>query len=351
MKAVITEIRGKMAVLLFDDGRIIKIKNKSYELGQEVNFMKINSNFKKVAAFAAAACFLLISGSSVFAYYTPSSYVSLDVNPSIEFSVNVFDRVIKVTGVNDDGTEIINEINIDNLKNKNIAEAVDLIVEEISKEGYLESDDAGIVIAASSEDMDKADELAQKLEDSAAEACEENSAEVIVTAEAVGKERVDEARELGVTPGKLNLVEKLKESSENPDSIDMNEWLNKPVKEIMAQTKENKKAEKSIPDNKKKNEQSTTQETTIPADTQISEKNTEQNSEQEMNSGTETQIKNQNANKEKNSDTQTQVKEQKTNQGKNPNAETQIKEKNTEQEKNSDTETQIKNQNSNKGKN
>ena len=197
-----------------------------------------------MAAFAAAACFLLISGGSVFAYYTPSSYVSLDVNPSIEFSVNIFDRVIKVTGVNDDGTEIINEISIDNLKNKNIADAVNLIVDEISKEGYLESDDAGIVISTSSEDMDKADELAQKLENSVAEACEENNAEVTVTAEAVGKKRVDEARELGVTPGKLNLVEKLKESSEDPDSIDMNEWLNKPVKEIMAQTKENKKRDK-----------------------------------------------------------------------------------------------------------
>ena len=344
MKAVITEIRGKMAVLLSDDGRITKIKNKGYELGQEVDFMKTNSNFKKAVTFAAAACFLLISGGSVFAYYTPSSYVSLDVNPSIEFSVNIFDRVIKITGVNDDGTEIINEISIDNLKNKNIADAVNLIVDEISKEGYLESDDAGIVISTSSEDMDKADELAQKLEDSATEACEENNAKVTVTAEAVGKKRVDEARELGVTPGKLNLVEKLKESSEDPDSIDVNEWLNKPVKEIMAQTKENKKAEKSIPENKKKNEQSTTQETTIPTDTQISEKNTEQNSEQEMNSGAETQIKNQNANKEKNSDTQTQVKESKPNQGKNPNAETQItkkSEQSTTQETTVPVDTQI----------
>ena len=344
MKAVITEIREKKAVLLFDDGRITKIKNKGYELGQEVDFMKTNSNFKKAMTFAAAACFLLISGGSVFAYYTPSSYVSLDVNPSIEFSVNIFDRVIKITGVNDDGTEIINEISIDNLKNKNIADAVNLIVDEISKEGYLESDDAGIVISTSSEDMDKADELAQKLEDTATEACEENNAEVTVTAEAVGKKRVDEARELGVTPGKLNLVEKLKESSEDPDSIDMNEWLNKPVKEIMAQTKENKKDEKSIPDNKKKNEQSTTQETTIPTDTQISEKNTEQNSEQEMNSGAETQIKNQNANKEKNSDTQTQVKEPKPNQGKNPNAETQItkkSEQSTTQETTVPVDTQI----------
>ena len=61
---------------------------------------------------------------------------------------------------------------------------------------------------------------------------------------AVGRERVEEARELGVTPGKLNLVQKLMDSSENPEEIDVEEWLNKPVKEINKAIKENRKAAK-----------------------------------------------------------------------------------------------------------
>jgi hypothetical protein len=38
---------------------------------------------------------------------TPAGYLSLDVNPSIELTVNRFDRVIAATGRNDDGTTVL----------------------------------------------------------------------------------------------------------------------------------------------------------------------------------------------------------------------------------------------------
>ena len=55
-------------------------------------------------------------------------------------------------------------------------------------------------------------------------------------------ERVEVARELGVTPGKLNLVEKLISSSDGSESINLEEWLDKPVKDIMKATIENRKS-------------------------------------------------------------------------------------------------------------
>jgi hypothetical protein len=66
-----------------------------------------------------------------------------------------------------------------------------------------------------------------------------NNSQALVIGEAVGLERVEEAKELGITPGKLNLIEKLIESSEDPESVTKEDWLDKSVKEIMEQTKEN----------------------------------------------------------------------------------------------------------------
>ena len=250
MKAVITEIRGDTAVLLSDDGCIVKVKNKNYELGQEVGMnMMLKSNFKKI--IATAASLILVLGGSAVAYYTPTTYISFDVNPSIEYSANMFNRVISVKGVNDDGSKIIDEIKLSNLKNKNINDAVALTVDEVSQAGYLDAEGAGVVITTSSSNMEKAEELAKNLEKTANESCEKNNLEAVANAEAVGKDRVDEAKELGVTPGKLNLVEKLKESAQDPDSFDTNEWLNKSVKDIMSQTKQNKEQEKNA--NKEKN--------------------------------------------------------------------------------------------------
>ena len=251
MKAVVTEICGNTAVLLSDDGYIVKVKNRNYELGQEMKLnMKTKLTTKRIATTAAAACFVLAIAGGASAYYIPTAYVSLDVNPSIEYGVNMFHKVVSVKGVNDDGTEIVNEINLDNLKNENINDAISLTVDQIAKENYLNTEgsgeEAGIEITTSEQDMDQADDLAEELEEAANQACEENDCNnVEVNAEAVGRQRVLEAQKLGVTPGKLNLVEKLQASAADPTSIDINEWLNKPVKDIMAQTKLNREQAKN----------------------------------------------------------------------------------------------------------
>ncbi len=252
MKGVVVEINNHTAAILSDEGCVVKTRNDNYQIGQEVEIsMKKQINFKKVIAFAsAAACILAMFGISAYAYYTPYTYVSLDVNPSIEYSVNRFDRVLSVTGVNDDGTEIINNLELDNLENKSIEDAISLTVDEISDAGYLDSNVGGVAITTSSDDMDSAGELAETLETVVNNSVEDNNHEATVIAQAVGANRVAEARELGVTPGKLNLVEKMLENAENADTINKEEWLHKSVKEIMAKTKEYKEINRE----KEKNE-------------------------------------------------------------------------------------------------
>ena len=252
MKGIVVEINNHTAAVLSDEGCVVKTRNDNYQIGQEVEIsMKKQINFKKGFAFAsAAACILAMFGISAYAYYTPYTYVSLDVNPSIEYSVNRFDRVLSVTGVNDDGTEIINNLELDNLENKSIEDAISLTVDEISDAGYLDSNAGGVAITTSSDDMDSAGELAETLETVVNNSVEDNNHEATVIAQAVGANRVAEARELGVTPGKLNLVEKMLENAENADTISKEEWLHKSVKEIMAKTKEYKEINRE----KEKNE-------------------------------------------------------------------------------------------------
>jgi len=267
MKGIVVEINNHTAAVLSDEGCIVKVSNSNYQIGQEVEIsMKKQFKFKKIFAFAsAAACILVAFGISAYAYNTPYTYVSLDVNPSIEYSVNRFERVLSVKGVNDDGTEIINGIELDNLENKSIEDAISLTVDEISDEGYLDSNAGGIVIKTSSDDMAKASELAQTLEDVANKGVEKNNHEAVVTADAVGADRVAEAQELGVTPGKLNLVEKMMECAGNAENINKEEWLHKSVKDIMAKTNEykeiNQEEEQNAGEDTQNQEKNTNKET------------------------------------------------------------------------------------------
>lgn len=238
MKAVIVEIKGEFASALSDDGCFSTIKNVGYETGQIILLSRPKSTIaKKLTMLTASAAAVLILGVGTWAYASPYSYVSLDVNPSIEYIVNRFDRVLRVNAVNDDGEEILKEINLKELKNRSIQDALTQTVDQIQKAGYFNGQEAGgIVIATSAQNTDKAEDLALELQSAVEEEIVENSENVTVETFSVTKERVDQAKELGVTPGKLNLVEKLQESASGEDNIDLEEWLNKPVKDIMKAT-------------------------------------------------------------------------------------------------------------------
>ncbi|SHL40188.1 hypothetical protein SAMN02745136_04805 [Anaerocolumna jejuensis DSM 15929] len=302
MKSVVVEIRGKFAAVLSDDGSITKVRNRNYAVGQEIlpekaachskagnesglllkekekgMIMKKLHITKKLAVCAACVAFLLLcSGTGIWAYASPYSYVSLDVNPSIYYTLNRFDQVINVKAVNDDGKIILEKIKISGLKHKSIEKAILTTVERISKEGYFTrnntpavtdsavekpnstntgakvvtgsaiSIDGGIVITVSSGNAKLSHGLVKDIRKTVKAFVKENKENVEVEVSSVGLERVKEARELGVTPGKLNLVEKLKQSAADPNSIKVEEWLNKPVKDIMKEIKKNRKAADSI---------------------------------------------------------------------------------------------------------
>lgn len=236
MKGIVVEIKSNDVVVLSDDGVISKLKNNNYEIGQVIVMKNNKSRSKRfiagAASFVATIAICTIGG---FAYFTPTDYVSLDVNPSIEYSVNMFDRVLDIKAVNDDGEEILKSLYLDN---HTIEEAVKLTLEELIEKGYLTDDeDGGVIVTTSNPDLEEATKLANELKAEIQSFINEQE-DVIAEVEAlaVGKERVEEARKLGVTPGKLNLVQKLQASTDG--AINIKEWLNKPVKEINKTIKE-----------------------------------------------------------------------------------------------------------------
>ena len=103
MKAVIVDLNGNDAVALRDDGQFEKIKNKNYTIGQELTIQSQVIRFPKQAAVAASVAIVVAACGSMGSYTwsNPISYVSLDINPSIAYSLNEFNRVIAVDGMND----------------------------------------------------------------------------------------------------------------------------------------------------------------------------------------------------------------------------------------------------------
>lgn len=100
------------------------------------NTKKNKFNFK--VAVACASFILLAFVSAYYLYFTPISYVDIDVNPSVELLVNRFGKVIDVEAYNEDGEEILQGINVRHI---NYEKAIDELIYAMEQNGYLTEDE------------------------------------------------------------------------------------------------------------------------------------------------------------------------------------------------------------------
>lgn len=231
MKNVVVEIQGKYAVLMSDAGDFIRIRNRNYKIGQRLDKgrRKTKAGWVKWAVAAAAAVVLLFGGGA-YAYYTPYTDVSFDINPSLELSTNIFDTVIDIRAINEDAAQLLKKIQLNGCDLKT---AMIKLVDELVNEGYLTVDEAaGIILTASSQDQDRARTMLQDMKKTLDQEMDRYKVHADIQGECIGGELRIRARELGVSPGKLMLAERYAQSTGNPAAVNIKEWLNKPVKDI-----------------------------------------------------------------------------------------------------------------------
>lgn len=162
------------------------------------------NEMKKFAIAACVALLLLVGGG--FVYSTPTSYLCVDINPSIELGINPLGRVISATALNDDGDAILTDVDVIGMK---VNRAVNLIVDAAVDKGYIEKDDTSFVeLTAVTDDQTKAGKLLKDAEEGTNEALKKNEVGAQVGQAAVSHARAAEAKALGISPGRMNLFQK-----------------------------------------------------------------------------------------------------------------------------------------------
>lgn len=121
---------------------------------------KNSAKFRLVTLAPVFAVLLLCIGIGNWYFWEmPVSYVSVDVNPSIELTLNRRNRVTDAKSRNRDGAKVLEHLQ---LKGKDYLEAVELLVESDAMQPYLTADAELTVTVASV----KAEELLSGLQDS-----------------------------------------------------------------------------------------------------------------------------------------------------------------------------------------
>jgi hypothetical protein len=213
MKAIVAEIDKKQMIVITDKGDFIKVKRQlSAGIGDEIELkpQKTYPAYRRLAGMAACFLAFIFLSTGVYAYYTPYSYVSVDINPSIALSLNRFERVISVNPLNEDAVSLIKDTK--NLKNQDIDEALSEIIKSASEKGYINKETENqVMVVVSAKDLKEEKELKDTVTVAAAKELSKVNDNYGVTVEKTSVESYKNALSNKVSPGKEILADKLRE--------------------------------------------------------------------------------------------------------------------------------------------
>ena len=129
---------------------------------------KNKSHLKRVRLyqFIAAAAVLFLAFSIVIPLMRKQKFedvaavIDIDVNPSIELSINKHDRVVKVKAVNDDAKTVLENMD---LKGTQTNVAINAIMGSMLEHGYLKTDTRYVLVSVESKSKVSSKELEQKV--------------------------------------------------------------------------------------------------------------------------------------------------------------------------------------------
>src|SRR5690554_5865583 len=204
--------------------------------GKASNLKKRSGRPMKKLLLAMAAAVILFIGSFAGAYTymkSPVAYISLDINPSVELGVNALNKVVSVEGINEEGKEILQGKSLINVE---VTDALSQLVDSAADKNYINDDGSTVIsITAESKNEKKAEKLTEICEEAVNGSISEKEVNAVVYKDCSEPSLRKEAKELGISPGKLKLIKSVQALD---PSITVEELKEAKVSDIMLKANE-----------------------------------------------------------------------------------------------------------------
>ena len=225
MKAIVLETEGREAAVLLRDGTI-RVARGIYEVGQTFDYVSAPAHRQWIAA-AAVFIAMLGLGTGWLADRNFVSYadVSLDVNPSIVYSVNKLGRVLSVAAVNADAEAIVAAL--DDVRFEPLSDAVTKTLSLLEADGYLDEDETDYVLMnVSADDAARREALVSQIE-AALTATMESDPSIEYRIDRSDRDTAREAAAQGMSAGRYAAWQQA------PETRDQEEYETIPVQRII----------------------------------------------------------------------------------------------------------------------
>jgi len=157
---------------------------------------------------AAAAMFVLLLGGGVYGYHLtgiPTDHIQMDVNPSIELTLNTFGRVISCEPVNTDADPIVDRFD---LQGRSLDYAVAKLTGALMDAGYITDEKNTVLVGAYGSRTALSAELAEQAASAVSDAAREGGVKAAVLSHyfTATDQLSALARALGVSQSKAALI-------------------------------------------------------------------------------------------------------------------------------------------------
>lgn len=180
---------------------------------------------KSIIIFLFILILLLVVIGYIFLNNRVVSTINLDINPSIEISLDKEDKVIKVKALNNDAKSIVSK----EYKNKTIDKTFELLVKKLIDNNYINNNNLDIILYI--DGTIKTEDVTKKIEFIFGK--QEIHTELTII-DNITKEDILLAKKYNISPSKAAYINSIKEKNEN---IDIESLIDKPIHEL-AETKQ-----------------------------------------------------------------------------------------------------------------
>lgn len=203
-KGILLEKDGK-GIVLTADGEFRYIPSPQAEVGAEVPLPSTPPQRWRLLSLAAALAAVFI-GLGLYRYFLPApvAYVALDINPSLELGIDRQERVVKVVCLNEEARRLAAGVKVRGLP---VTKAVTVLLGRAKALEYLDSRRSGVVLVtviSVRKDAPVPVEV-ERLAEVAVRQLEKEQVPAKVVAATVPAAFREEARRLGLSPGRYAL--------------------------------------------------------------------------------------------------------------------------------------------------
>lgn len=150
---------------------------------------------------------ILGAGFNYYLYLMPVNYVGIDINPSIELSLNRQGEVIEAIPLNEEADILLSDVAI---KNMTSDQAVETIVQNSTDMGYIDelAEDNTIVVSVTGENTTETTKMEDKINTKIKTYLTKENIPALILLEKNNEERKAKAETYGISNGKMLLIQK-----------------------------------------------------------------------------------------------------------------------------------------------